>query len=50
MRGRGKHRPASPLLSWLPHTTWAALTGLRKKGYIIATEKRDGVTYYSLAA
>jgi len=40
----------APLLSWLPHTTRAALTGLRKKGYTIATEKRDGVTYYSLAA
>jgi hypothetical protein len=40
----------APLLEWLPHTTRAALTGLRKKGYTIATEKRDGVTYYSLAA
>lgn len=40
----------APLLSWLPHTTRAALTGLRKKGYVIASEKREGVTYYSLAA
>jgi hypothetical protein len=25
--------------NWLPHTTRAALTGLRKRGYLIATEK-----------
>jgi len=27
---------------WLPHTTRAALTGLRKRGYAILREKRDG--------
>jgi hypothetical protein len=36
--------------SWLPHTTRAALTGLRKKGHAIATEKQDGVSRYRLAA
>ena len=34
---------------WLPHTTRAALTGLRKKGHTIAKGQRDGVTCYSIA-
>ncbi|WP_347304486.1 DUF3489 domain-containing protein [Croceibacterium sp. TMG7-5b_MA50] len=34
---------------WLPHTTRAALTGLRKKGHDIAKSTRDEVTCYSLA-
>lgn len=25
---------------WLPHTTRAALTGLRKRGYAVTSEKR----------
>lgn len=33
---------------WLPHTTRAALTGLRHKGYEIAKTKCDGVSIYSL--
>lgn len=36
--------------SWLPHTTRAALTGLRKKGHAIGKEKIDGVTRYRIAA
>jgi hypothetical protein len=37
--------------SWLPHTTRAALTGLRKKGLVIERFSRDGTTCYrSLAA
>ena len=35
---------------WLPHTTRAALTGLRKKGHNIAKDKRDGFTCYKVAA
>ena len=35
---------------WLPHTTRAALTGLRKKGHAIERERRDGVSRYRLAA
>jgi hypothetical protein len=35
---------------WLPHTTRAALTGLRKKGHEIARGKRDGITFYTVAA
>jgi hypothetical protein len=27
---------------WLAHTTRAALTGLRKKGHVIISEKREG--------
>ncbi len=34
---------------WLPHTTRAALTGLRKKGHEIAKEKRGDVTCYRIA-
>lgn len=34
---------------WLPHTTRAALTGLRKKGYTLDKKSREGVTVYSLA-
>jgi hypothetical protein len=34
---------------WLPHTTRAALTGLRKKGHAIGKTKTDGVTTYSIA-
>ena len=34
------------LTGWLPHTTRAALTGLRKKGYVISSDKVDGVRTY----
>jgi hypothetical protein len=33
---------------WLPHTTRSALTGLRKKGHVIAKSKRDDVTCYQI--
>jgi len=36
--------------SWLPHTTRAALTGLRKKGHTLTSEKVDGVRRYRIAA
>lgn len=35
---------------WLPHTTRAALTGLRKKGHAINKRKVDDVTRYSIAS
>lgn len=35
---------------WQPHTSRAALTGLRKKGHSIAAEKADGVTRYRIVA
>lgn len=31
---------------WLPHTTRAALTGLKKKGYAISSDKVDGIRTY----
>lgn len=34
---------------WLPHTTRAALTGLRKKGHAIDKAKVNGATRYSVA-
>ena len=34
---------------WLPHTTRAALTGLRKKGHVVTSEKPDGVRIYRVA-
>jgi hypothetical protein len=33
---------------WLPHTTRAALTGLRKKRYEIARTSVEGVTRYTI--
>jgi hypothetical protein len=35
---------------WLPHTTRAALTGLRKKGHAIMRGKRGDQTCYTVAA
>jgi hypothetical protein len=35
---------------WLPHTTRAALTGLKKKGHVIDKAKIDGVTRYTIVA
>jgi Protein of unknown function (DUF3489) len=35
---------------WLPHTTRAAPTGLRKKGHTIAKSKRGDVTCYQIEA
>jgi len=32
--------------SWLPHTVRAALTGLRKRGYAIDSDKVDGLRIY----
>lgn len=35
---------------WLPHTTRAALTGLKKKGHVITRDKRGEVTCYKIVA
>lgn len=35
---------------WLSHTTRAAMTGLRKKGYVIDSDKVDGVRTYRAVA
>lgn len=36
----------SNLANWLPHSTRAFLTGLKKKGYAIVSDKMDGVRRY----
>jgi hypothetical protein len=33
---------------WLPHTTRAVLTGLKKKGHVVDKAKVDGVTRYMI--
>ena len=35
---------------WLPHTTRAALTGLKRRGYAIDSDKIDGVRTYRAVA
>jgi hypothetical protein len=35
---------------WLPHTTRAALTGLKKKGYALCSDKVEGVLTYRAVA
>ncbi len=37
-------------LGWLPHTTRAALTGLKKKGIAITSDKVDGIRTYRAVA
>lgn len=39
----------SAATGWLGHSTRAALTGLRKKGHRVLTEKGEGVTRYRIA-
>jgi hypothetical protein len=36
--------------NWLPHSTRAALTGLRKKGHAIGRGKRGDVSCYRLVS
>lgn len=36
----------SNLANWLPHSTRAFLTGLKKRGYAIVSDKTDGVRRY----
>jgi len=38
------------LANWLPHSTRAYLTGLRKKGHVIDSDKVDGVRRYRLSS
>jgi hypothetical protein len=35
---------------WLPHTTRAVLTGFKKKGHSITSEKVDGVRVYRVSS
>jgi len=34
---------------WLPHTTRAALTGVKRKGHALSSDKSDGVRTYRIA-
>lgn len=34
---------------WLPHTTRAALTGIKRKGHLLSSEKVEGVRTYRVA-
>ena len=50
---RGDGATLAELISatgWLPHTTRAALTGLRKKGHVVDRSKRGTETCYRIAS
>lgn len=38
----------SSLASWLPHSTRAFLTGLKKKGHDVSSDKVDGMRRYRI--
>jgi predicted ArsR family transcriptional regulator len=38
----GTMEQLAAMTGWLPHTTRAALTGLRKKGHAVTSEKLEG--------
>ena len=38
------------LTGWLPHTTRAALTGLKKKGFTFTRSERDGASVYRITS
>ena len=40
----------STFANWLPHFTRAYLTGLRKKGHVIDSDRVDGVRRYRLSS
>lgn len=49
------HRPEGATIEqlvaatgWLPHTARAALTGLKKKGHTLGSEKTDGIRRYRI--
>ena len=37
------------LAGWLPHSTRSFMTGLKKKGHVITSDKVDGVRRYLIA-
>ena len=50
--GRDRGTSVAELMAatgWLPHTTRAALTGLRKRGYALIREAADGGSVYRIA-
>lgn len=39
----------STLATWLPHSTRSFMTGLKKKGHVIDSDKVDGIRRYRIA-
>ncbi len=51
--GRDRGTSVAELMAatgWLPHTTRAALTGLRKRGYALTREAAEGGSVYRIAS
>jgi DNA-binding IclR family transcriptional regulator len=40
----------STTAAWQPHSTRAFLTGLKKKGYVVESEKAEGVRHYRITS
>lgn len=40
----------STKVGWLPHSTRAFMTGLKKKGYVLDSEKVAGVRHYRITS
>ena len=40
----------STLANWLPHSTRSFMTGLKKKGHVIESDKVDGVRRYRITS
>ncbi len=40
----------SKLAGWLPHSTRSFMTGLKKKGHVIESDKVDGIRRYRIAS
>lgn len=40
----------STKIGWLPHSTRAFMTGLKKKGYVLDSEKVAGVRHYRITS
>jgi len=38
------------MTGWLPHTTRAAITGLRKRGHDVRCQRVDGVSRYTVGS
>lgn len=48
--GGVKLEEMSTAVGWLPHSTRAFMTGLKKKGYVLDSEKVAGVRHYRITA
>jgi transcription initiation factor IIE alpha subunit len=48
--GAATREELATLANWLPHSTRAYLTGLKKKGHLIDSNKVDGVRRYRITS